>query len=122
MFTHGEIALLRQGFGGQAEQYYKKGFRGRKLIKALKKDKTFLRSFNQTVNLAKKKGIEIQLSDYKKYPSPDFEDYEILHNCRKALKKKLSGEDRRMIIFILSQMEYDWRRPLKKELKRILKK
>ena len=104
------------------ESYYKKGLRGNKLKQALKRDKAYSAAMEKSRKEAAKKGFEISKTDLEKYPLVRLIDFEILYKCRLAQKKKLSKEDKKMVKMILSQLEYDWRRPLKKEIERILKK
>lgn len=102
------------------EKYYQKGLRGDKLKMALKRDKTYSAAMEKARKEAAKKGFAVSKADLEKYPLVKLFDFEILYKCRQAQKRKISAEDRRMVKIILSQLEYDWRRPLKKEIERIL--
>ena len=49
-------------------------------------------------------------------------DLDTFIRIKKLENKKLNKEDKRMLRFIKSQLEYDWRKPLIKELDKIEKK
>ncbi len=66
--------------------------------------------------------MTITKADKKKYALVTKLDSEILIRIKKLEKKKLSKEDKRMLKFIKTQLEYDWRKPLIKELEKIEKK
>lgn len=71
---------------------------------------------------AQKAGYDIPKKYLAKYELPEYQDFVILGKCIKALKKKLTKVDRKQVRFIMSQLLADWRRPLEKEIDRILKK
>jgi hypothetical protein len=66
--------------------------------------------------------MTITKADKKKYALVTKLDSEILIRIKKLEKKKLSKEDKRMLKFIKTQLEYNWRKPLVKELEKIEKK
>lgn len=104
------------------EKYYQKGLRGNKLRQTLKRNKAYSAAMEKARKEAVEKGFMVSRADLEKYPLVKLFDFEILYKCRQAQKKKLSKEDKRMVKMILSQLEYDWRKPLLKEINRILKK
>ena len=57
--------------------------------------------------------------DKKKYALPTKLDKEILLKIKNLEKKKLSKKNKEMLKLIKSQLEYDWRKPLIKELNKI---
>ncbi len=66
--------------------------------------------------------MTITKADKKKYALVTKLDSKILIKIKKLEKKKLNKEDKRMLKFIKTQLEYDWRKPLIKELDKIEKK
>jgi len=66
--------------------------------------------------------MKITPADRKKYAFVKEIDKEIILKIKKLERKKLSKEDKKMLKFIKSQMEFDWRKPLIKELEKIEKK
>lgn len=65
------------------------------------------------------KQIKITKEDKKKYALNTKTDLNILIKIKRLELKKLSRENKRMLKFIKSQLENNWRKPLIKELKRI---
>jgi hypothetical protein len=66
--------------------------------------------------------MTITKAEKKKYALVKEIDSEILVRIKKLEKKKLNKEDKRMLKFIKTQLEYDWRKPLIKKLEKIEKK
>jgi hypothetical protein len=61
----------------------------------------------------------ITKADKKKYALPTKLDIKILTKIKDLEKEKLNKENKKMLKFIKSQLEYDWRKPLVKELNKI---
>ena len=57
----------------------------------------------------------------KKYAVKEKTDLKIFIKIKKLKNKKLNKEDKRMLRFIKTQIEWDWRKPLIKELNKIEK-
>lgn len=68
------------------------------------------------------KQYRITEPESKKYLLPTKKDFEIISKCKQLEKMRLSKEDRAFMKFIKTQLERDWRKPLLKELERLLKK
>jgi hypothetical protein len=66
--------------------------------------------------------IKITSNDKKKYALKTKKDIEILSKIQRLELKKLSKESKKIINFIKSQLEHDWRKPLIRELNKIRKK
>lgn len=62
---------------------------------------------------------KITKAEKRKYALPTKLDIKILIKIKELEKKKLNKENKRMLRLIKTQLEYDWRKPLIKELKRI---
>jgi len=58
----------------------------------------------------------------KKYPLPTKTDVEILLKCKLLEKRKLSKQDAATVKLVKTQLERNWRKPLLKELNRLLKR
>jgi hypothetical protein len=63
--------------------------------------------------------MEITSAEKKKYALIKKIDFAILKRIKRLESKKLNKEDNRILIFIKTQMEHDWRKPLIKELNKI---
>lgn len=63
--------------------------------------------------------IKLTKSEKKKYALKDKIDLEIFAEIKNLENKKLNKENKRMLRFIKTQMEWDWRKPLIKELNKI---
>ena len=61
----------------------------------------------------------ITKAEKKKYAFVKKIDIDIFMKIKELEKKKLSKKDKEMLKFIKTQMEFDWRKPLVKELKKI---
>ena len=66
--------------------------------------------------------MKIKLQDKKKYILADKEDFLILEKIYKLEQKKLSPEDKKLVKFLRTQLEEDWRTPLINFLDKLLKK
>jgi len=66
--------------------------------------------------------MKVSVQDKKRYVLKDDRDYQILGEIYKLEKCKLSAEDKKMVSFIRTQLEDDWRKPLFKVLDRLVKK
>jgi hypothetical protein len=66
--------------------------------------------------------MKVRPEDKKKYLLLKDQDYEILEKIYKLEKKELSFEDKKMVKFLRTQLERDWRTPLVKFLDQLLKK
>ncbi len=58
----------------------------------------------------------------QKYILKTEQDYEILGKIKQLEKKKLSSDDKKLIAFLRTQLEQDWRTPMIKRLDELLKK
>jgi len=99
--------------------YISKGYRGMKLKEALEKDIRYQKL------LAKKKQklkFNATKAEKEKYVLSTNDDFEILKICNILAKKKLSTEDKHLVLFIKTQLEADWRKPIMAELSRLKKK
>lgn len=65
--------------------------------------------------------VKITKADKKKYALSTKLDIKILIKIKELEKKKLNKENKRLLRFIKTQLEYDWRKPLIKELEMIEK-
>ena len=61
-------------------------------------------------------------SEKNKYVLKTEQDYEILTKIKQLEKKKLSSEDKKLVAFLRTQLEEDWRTPLIRFLDALLKK
>ena len=61
-------------------------------------------------------------SEKNKYVLKTEQDYEILTKIKQLEKKKLSSEDKKLVAFLRTQLEEDWRTPLIQFIDRLLKK
>ncbi|OGY45947.1 MAG: hypothetical protein A3J62_01440 [Candidatus Buchananbacteria bacterium RIFCSPHIGHO2_02_FULL_38_8] len=66
--------------------------------------------------------MKILPKDKKKYILADKKDFIILNKIYKLEKKLLSRDDRKLVKFIRTQLERDWRTPIIKLLDQLLKK
>lgn len=69
-----------------------------------------------------KKGYKPTKYEKRKYVLKESRDFEILGKCRMLQKKKLAGEDKLMVKFILTQLEDDWRKPLLEATNKLVNK
>jgi len=103
------------------DRYVSLGYQGFKLRKSLEKDKEYQRLLNEKKQQLIKK-YKLTPAEKKKYFMPSDRDYEILDKCKKLKKLKLTKEDRYLVEFILTQLYDDWRKPLIRELDKLLRK
>ena len=68
------------------------------------------------------KEYKIAKNELKKYLLVLKADFEILEKCKIAEKKKLCKEDRELVRLIKSQLEKDWRKPLHRELDKLIRR
>lgn len=68
------------------------------------------------------KQLKATSAEKKKYALPTKADFEILAKCKKLEKLKLASHDKFFVKFIKTQLEKNWRKPLLKELNKLLKK
>ena len=66
--------------------------------------------------------IKITSSEKKKYVLSKKADLEILAKCKQLEQLKLLEKDKFLVKLIKTQLERDWRKPLKKVLYSLLKK
>jgi len=66
--------------------------------------------------------MKIKNIDKKRYLLNDKRDYIILSKIYKLEKLELAQEDKRLVIFIKTQLKNDWRKPIIKILDKLLKK
>ena len=66
--------------------------------------------------------MKIPDKDKKKYVLAERRDYIILDKIYQLEKKGLSKEDKKLVKFIRTQLERNWRRPIIKFLDQLLKK
>lgn len=69
-----------------------------------------------------KQKIRIKAIDKKRYIFPEARDYEILYKIYDLENERLSGEDKRLVKFIRTQLMRDWRKPLLAVLNKLVKK
>lgn len=106
----------------EIEDYYiRMGFRGSRLRQVLEKDSKYQKLLSSRRKKLRKR-FKITGKDEKRYVLSTDSDYEILNKIYKLEKKKLNNEDKRLVKFIRTQLEYDWRRPINELLDRLLKK
>lgn len=66
--------------------------------------------------------LKIKPKDKKKYILTDEIDYQILEKIYELEKCKLFSDDKKIIKFLRTQLEEDWRKPLIKFLDELSKK
>ncbi|MFH1307602.1 MAG: hypothetical protein ABIH72_02010 [archaeon] len=66
--------------------------------------------------------IKISDNDKKKYPLPEKKDIEILKKIKFLEGKKIDSHDKKMVEFIRSQLEDEWRNYLIETLDKLLEK
>ena len=100
--------------------YVKLGYTGYKLKKVLGKDKSYWRLIKE--RRAELRRLGLDQSEIKKYVLLTNKDVEILITCKRLEKINLTKEDRSLVKLIKTQLEDDWRTPMKIELNRLLRK
>lgn len=104
------------------EDYYiRKGLSREKLRRALENDKKYQKLLAERRNKLAKK-FKITSDERRKYVLSTDEDYEILNKIHQLERKELSAEDKRIVKFIRTQLQQDWRSPVIKLLDKISKK
>ena len=103
------------------DNYVNLGFRGKKLQAALSKNKEYRRLLSERRSKLSTK-FKITKSEREKYVLSTEMDFEILQQCKNLEKLKLKEEDGILVKHFKSQLEYDWRKPLLKTLKKLSKK
>lgn len=104
------------------EDFYKnKGYSGSRLRLILVKDKEWSRLVKERREKLGKK-ISATKHEKKKYVLSTKQDYEILGMCKELEKRKLTKQGKSVVKLIKSQLEHDWRKPLKRELNKLVKK
>lgn len=107
----------------EIEDYYKnKGFHGKKLENALRKDKQYQKELKEKRQNTKKFHKLATKKEMQKYPLPTKEDFIIINLVGKLKREKLSKNDNEIVNLILSQLEYDWRKGLLEKLNKLSKK
>ncbi|MFH0974051.1 MAG: hypothetical protein V1817_04680 [Candidatus Micrarchaeota archaeon] len=101
--------------------YVENGYADEKLRQVLMKDLEY-----QTLLKEKKrkraKQLGITSTEEKKYVLSTDADIEILRECRRLEKLRLTKEERFLIKLVKSQLEIDWRKALRKTLDRLSRK
>lgn len=103
------------------DYYFSQGLRGEKLRQATKNDKEYMEILNERWSKLTK-NFRIKAKDKKRYIMSTDEDYIILGKIYQLERKRLSATDKRMVNFIRTQLEHDWRLPLIKHLDKLIKK
>jgi hypothetical protein len=104
------------------EDYYKqRELRGTALRKALERDKEY-----QKILAARRQKLTqkflVSPEEKGKYILSTDTDYKILGKIHRLEKLKLQKEDRKIVKFIRSQLELEWRCPLVRFLDKLLRK
>jgi len=71
--------------------------------------------------MKKHDGFRVTLSEKKKYVLWRSSDLDILSFCKILEKTNLKKNDKQLVKLIKSQLESDWRKPLIKTLKKIMR-
>lgn len=91
--------------------YVRQGLSGENLRQAISKDQEFQQILtSRKVKLSKE--YEISAEEDKKYVLSTDQDYEILGIIHQLEKEELSADDRKLVDFIRTQLEDDWRNPI----------
>ena len=85
-----------------------------------KKSKQFASLHKLKINQMKK--TNVTKKEKQKYALKLKIDLDTFIRIKKLENKKLNKEDKKLLKFIKSQLEYNWRKPLIKELDKIEKK
>jgi hypothetical protein len=102
------------------DAYENKGFAGRNLQKALKKD----RSWKKLVEKRREKikhAFPLTKTEERKYIMSTGRDYLIFLKIKQLEKMKLTKGEKTQVNLIRTQLEYDWRRQLIRYLNRMIK-
>jgi len=104
------------------EDYYiRKGLSGDKLRKVLEKDREYQKILIERKRKLTKK-FKITPREKQKYVLSTNKDYQILGKIHQLEKQKISSEDKKLVNFIKSQLQLDWRTQVIKLLERLLRK
>ena len=101
--------------------YEKDGYKGSKLRNILLKDKNF-NSLVKERKIKLTKDFPLTKDELSKYVMSVDRDFEILKKVKQLEGLKLNQQERFITKFIRTQLEYDWRKWVIKELNKILKK
>ena len=101
--------------------YISQGYKEYELRKILSKDKDYQKILKERKQKLTKK-ISLTKREKKKYVMSIDKDYEIIYKVKQLEKLELNKEEKFLIKFIRTQLEYDWRKWLIKELDKILLK
>jgi len=101
--------------------YEKQGYKGSKLRNILLKDKNFNNLVNERRAILTK-AFPLSKDERSKYVMSVDRDFDILKKVKLLEKLNLNQQEQFITKFIKTQLEYDWRRWVIKELDKILKK
>lgn len=106
----------------QIEDFYiNKGLTGEELRKAIESDGDYQEIFKERKRRLSKK-FEITKEEQRRYVLSTDQDYEILAKIHQLGKLPLSPENKRLINFIRTQLEVDWRASIFEVLDKLLRK
>lgn len=101
--------------------YVNQGLTGDELRKAIENDKNYQEILRERrARLTKK--FEITKEEQEEYVLSTDQDYEILGKIHQLEKLPLSSGDKRLVNFIRTQLEADWRAPIFEVLNGLSKK
>ena len=103
------------------DSYIKKGYKGERLRWVLLKDKRYAQELKRRQRKLSNK-IKITHHERKKYVLSTDEDFAILKLSKQLDMVKLTKADKALVKLIKTQLELDWRGPLIKELRRLLRR
>ena len=106
----------------QIEDFYiNQGLTGDELRRAIENDRDYQEILKaREMGLSKK--FEVTKEEKRKYVLSTDQDYEILAKIHQLEKLPLSPDDKKLINFIRTQLEADWRAPIFKVLDKLLRK
>lgn len=100
--------------------YVKTGHKEDKLRQALEKDKEYQKLLNERKQKLTKK-FKVSTTENRKYVLSTNTDFDILAKCKHLEKMKLSKKDREFVRFVKTQLEHDWRKPIIRELDKLMR-
>ena len=104
----------------EIEDYYlSQGLKGEDLRKALDSDSVYQALLKERKSVIRNK-YGITEDEEKEFLLPNEEDYEILSGVKALEKKQLSKEDGEAVKLIKSQLQDDWRTPLRIKLQELI--
>lgn len=104
------------------EDYYlSKGLKDEDLRKALDNDSEYQALLKERKSVIRNK-YGITENEEKEFILPNEEDYEILSGIKALENKQLSKEDEGIIKLIKSQLQEDWRTPIRTKVLELTKK